>query len=92
MAKTICLFQHTNKNRSRKKWWQRWIKKHKKAKGVNKNIVATISHSENKDDLLNKKCLRHSVNRIQSKDHKIGKFLCLALMIKYASKTMGVMD
>ena len=39
--------------------------KHKK-KGVNKNVVATISHNEYKYVLLNKKCLRHSVNRIQS--------------------------
>ena len=27
---------------------------HKKAKGVNKNVVATISHNEYKDVLLNK--------------------------------------
>ena len=33
--------------------------KHKKAKGMNKN-VATISHSKYKDVLLNNKCLRHS--------------------------------
>ena len=46
--------------------------KHKKAKGVNRNVLATISHSKYKDVLLNKKCLRHSMNRIQSKDHKIG--------------------
>ena len=46
--------------------------KHKKAKGVNRNVVATISHSKYKDVWLNKKCLRHSMNRIQSKDHKIG--------------------
>ena len=46
--------------------------KHEKAKGVNRNVVATISHSKYKDVLLNKKCLRHSMNRIQSKDHKIG--------------------
>ena len=45
---------------------------HKKAKGVNKNVVATISHNEYKDVLLNKKCLRHRMNRIQSKNHKIG--------------------
>ena len=32
---------------------------HKKAKGINKNVVATISHDEYKDVLLNKKCLRH---------------------------------
>ena len=43
----------------------------KKAKDVNKNVVATISHNECKDLLLNKKFLRHSMNRIQSKDHKI---------------------
>ena len=47
---------------------------HKKAKGVNKNVVATISNNEYKDILLNKKYLRHSMNRIQSKDHKIGTY------------------
>ena len=41
------------------------------AKGANKNVVATRSHNEYKDALLNRKCLRHSMNRIQSKDHKI---------------------
>ena len=30
---------------------------HKKAKGLNKNVVATISHNEYKDVLLNNKCL-----------------------------------
>ena len=47
---------------------------HKKANGLNKNVVATISHNEYKDVLLNKKCLRHSMNRIQSKDHKAGTY------------------
>ena len=47
---------------------------HKKAKDVNKNVVATISHNEYKDVLLNKKCLRHSMNRILRKDHGIGTF------------------
>ena len=32
---------------------------HKKAKDVNKNVVATINHNEYKDVLLNKKRLRH---------------------------------
>ena len=37
---------------------------HKKAKAVNKNVVATISHNEYKDVLLNNnKCIRHSMNR-----------------------------
>ena len=44
---------------------------HKKAKGVNKNVFATINHDEFKDILLNNKFLRHSMNRIQSKNHKI---------------------
>ena len=40
---------------------------HKKANDVNKNVVATIIHSEHKDVLLNKlnnKCFSHSLNRI----------------------------
>ena len=45
---------------------------YQKAKGVNKNVVPTITHNDYKDVLLNKKCLRHSMNRIQSKDHRIG--------------------
>ena len=56
-----------------------WIKgsnvidssEYKKAKGVNKKVVPKISHNEYKDVLLNKKCLRHSMNRIPSKNHKI---------------------
>ena len=47
---------------------------HKKAKGVNRNAVATISHNEYKDISLNKKCLRHSIKMIESKDHKIGTY------------------
>ena len=42
---------------------------HKKAKGVNKNVVETIIHSEYsefKHVLLNTKCFRHSRNRNQS--------------------------
>ena len=54
-----------------------------------KNIVAT-SHNQYKDVLLNNECLRHSMNRIQSKYHRIEtykstKFHCLVLMTKYIS-------
>ena len=52
---------------------------HEKAKGINKSVGVTIIHNEYKDVLLNKKCLRHSMNRIQS-----------ALIIKYESKTVSV--
>ena len=44
---------------------------HKKAKGVNRNVAATISHNEYKDVLLNNKYIRHSMNRIQIKYHRI---------------------
>ena len=46
----------------------------KKEKGVNKNVAATLDHNEYKDVFLNKKCFRHSINRIQSNDHRIGTF------------------
>ena len=36
------------------------ISQHKKAKEVNKNVVATINHNEYKDVLLNNNCIRHS--------------------------------
>ena len=70
---------------------------HKKTKGVNRNVVATISHNKQKDVLVNKKCFRDSMNRIQSKiiklEHmKSTSFLCLAFMIKYTSQTMDVTD
>ena len=46
----------------------------KNAKGANKNVVATIRNNEYKDVLLKNKCLRHSINRTQSKDHRIGTY------------------
>ena len=71
----------------------------KKSKGVNKKVAATISHNEYKDVLSKKKCLRQSMNRIQSKDHGIGNyeinkisFFLFSLMIKYTSRTMDVTD
>ena len=41
--------------------------KHKKAKDVNRNVVATISYNEYKDVLMNNKYLRYSMDKI----HKI---------------------
>ena len=65
---------------------------HKKANGndVNKNVVATISHNEYKDFLLNNKCLRHSMNIIKVKiveqePVKSTKFVYHAFMRKYIS-------
>ena len=45
--------------------------KHKKTKDVNENVIAAISHNQYKDVLLNNKCLRHSMSRTKSKDHRI---------------------
>ena len=71
--------------------------KYKKAKDVNKNVVETTCHNEHKNILLNKKCLRHSMNRVQIKIilqelAKSTRFLCLALMIKYIFKILDVID
>ena len=67
------------------------------AKSVNKNAVATISHDEYKNVLLNNKCLKHSMNKTQSSDLKIEtykstRFLCLPMMIKYTFKRIDVTD
>ena len=56
---------------------------HNKAKGVNKNVIETISYNEYKDVLLNKKFLRHSMNRIQSKDHKIVTYEISKISLSY---------
>ena len=47
---------------------------HKIAKAVNKNNVATISHGEYKDVLLYNKCLKHSLDKIQIKNYRIGPY------------------
>ena len=41
---------------------------------VNRNVVSTIRHNRYKNVLLNNKCVRHSLNRIQSKAHLIGTY------------------
>ena len=43
----------------------------KKTKNINKDVVATIHHPEYKNVLLNNKCLRYLMNRIESKNHRI---------------------
>ena len=44
---------------------------YEKAKSENKDIVAKVNHNEYKNVLLNKKFLRQSMNRIQSKTHRV---------------------
>ena len=43
---------------------------HKKSKGVKRKVFATMSQNDYKDVLLNNKCIRYSINKIQSKDHR----------------------
>ena len=40
----------------------------------NKKFAAGIIHSEYKYVLFYNKCLRHSINRIQSENHKVGTY------------------
>ena len=47
---------------------------HKKANSVKRNVVATISHDKHKHLLFINKCIKHSINRIQGKDHRIGTY------------------
>ena len=47
---------------------------HKKARGVNRNVVETKSHNDYNDVLLNNKCMRLSMNRIQNNRHRIGTY------------------
>ena len=50
---------------------------------MNRNVVATIRHNEYKDVMLNNKCLRHSMNRIQSKNHRIGTYEIKKISLSY---------
>ena len=57
---------------------------HKKAKSVNnRNVVAAIGHIKFKDVLLENKCLRHSMNRIQSKDNRIETYEINKISLSY---------
>ena len=46
----------------------------KKTKGVNKMVVASVSHNEYKNVLLNDTCIRLSMNRIQGKGNRTGTY------------------
>ena len=50
---------------------------------MGRNVVATIIHNEYKDVLLNIKCIRHSMNIIQSKDHRKGTFEIRKISLSY---------
>ena len=64
---------------------------HKKAKGLNKNVVSTTSHNEYRDVLLNKNRNRMEQDH-RAETYEINKIFSSCLMIKYTSKTMDMMD
>ena len=41
---------------------------------MNKNVAENITHNEYKDVLFNPKYLKHSMNRIQNKNHRLGTY------------------
>ena len=53
---------------------------YKKAKVGNKNVVPKISQNVYKEVLLNKKCLRHLINRIQRKNLKIEMMIIMIII------------
>ena len=65
---------------------------------MNKNVIAPISHNKYKDALLNKKCLRHSINRIQGENHHLGTYQINKISLlcfddkMYIYKTMDIVD
>ena len=70
---------------------------HKKAKVVNRNVV-TIGNNEYKDVLLKNKCIRHWMNTIQAKDHRIATYEISKISLsyfndkKYIYNTMNMVD
>ena len=41
---------------------------------MNENVGGETNHNEYKEVFLNKKYIRHSINRIQNKDYRIGTY------------------
>ena len=41
---------------------------------MNRNVGATKCYNDYKDVFSNNKCLRHSMNRIESKSHRAGTY------------------
>ena len=66
--------------------------KHKKAKDVDINAVATISYSEYKNVLLNKECLRHLMNRIWSKTFIIGTYKINNISLSYVDDKIYILN
>ena len=58
---------------------------------MNKSVIAKITHSECKDVLL-KKYLRHLMNRIQSKNQKIGTYEINKIFLPRFDYKINILD
>ena len=65
---------------------------HKKGKGVIKNVVVRIGHSKCRDVLLNNKCLMYLLNRIQSKNPKIGTYDINKISLSYFDDKIYILN
>ena len=65
---------------------------YKEAKGLNRNVVATITHNKNRQVLLNDKYMRHSMNRIQSKNYRIGTYEINKISLSYFDDTIYIQN
>ena len=65
---------------------------YKAAKGLNRNVVATITHNKNRQVLLNDKYMRHSMNRIQSKNYRIGTYEINKISLSYFDDTIYIQN
>ena len=68
------------------------MKKLKKAKGVNKNVVKKIKHKEFAAVLYNKKVIGHKMKRIQSKLLRIGTYNVCKISLSYFHDKKYVLD
>ena len=59
---------------------------------MNKNIVAALTHNEYKDVLLKIKCLKHLMNWIQSKDHRIETYETYKMFLSFYDGTIYIQN
>ena len=65
---------------------------HNKQRVWIKNDFVAISHNKYKYVLLNKKCLRHSMNEVQGKDHKIETYEINKVSLPWFDDTIYILN
>ena len=59
---------------------------------MNKNVAENITHNEYKDVLLNPKYLKHSMNRIQNKNHRLGTYKINKISLSWFDNKIHILD